>query len=64
MTDSDLVGRLEEPPPPRSTVEPRSPEDDPALARSNMLLAAALWGVSLALFAGTFLVALAYLLLD
>jgi hypothetical protein len=64
MTDPDLVGRLEDPPAPRSTVQPRSPDDEPVLARSNMVLALLLWGLSVTLFAGTFLIALAYLLLD
>jgi hypothetical protein len=44
--------------------EPVSPDDDPALARRNLRLAAAFWGIALLLFAGTFLVAVVYLLVD
>jgi hypothetical protein len=44
--------------------EPKTPDDDPDLARRNMILAVALFGLSLALFGGTFIVALVYLLLD
>ena len=44
--------------------EPVSPDDDPAVARSNMVIALVLWAVSFALFAGTVAVALIYLALD
>jgi hypothetical protein len=43
---------------------PASPDDDPELARSNTILAAALWALSFALFAGTMLIAFVYLALD
>ena len=64
MSDGDLVGRLPDPPRPQSMYEPVSPDDDPALARRNIRLAVMLWSVAVLLFAGTFLVAWAYLLLD
>ena len=44
--------------------EPKSPDDNPELAQRNLVLALALFSLSLALFGGTFLVALVYLLLD
>jgi hypothetical protein len=51
-----------QPPPPRTTV----PVTDPSveLARKNLALGFALFGISLLLFGGTVLVALAYLWLD
>ena len=64
MSEHDFVGRLPEPPPPRTMHEPVSPDDDPALARRNLRLAATFWGIALLLFAGTFLVAVVYLLVD
>jgi hypothetical protein len=42
---------------------PASP-DDPALARRNTILAAALWALSFALFTGTIAIAFVYLALD
>jgi hypothetical protein len=51
-----------EPPPPRTTVEPVDPTL--ALARKNMAWGFALFGIFLLLFAGTILIAFAYLWLD
>jgi hypothetical protein len=53
---------VHEPPPPRTTVAPVDPSL--ALARKNMAWGFALFGVFLLLFAGTVLVAFAYLWLD
>jgi hypothetical protein len=64
MRADDLTSRLPDRPPPRTMHEPKTPDDDPDLARRNMILAVALFGLSLALFGGTFIVALVYLLLD
>jgi hypothetical protein len=64
MRADDLTSRLPEPPPPRTMHEPKSPDDNPELAQRNLVLALALFSLSLALFGGTFLVALVYLLLD
>ena len=63
-TNTDLTSRLPDPPPPRTMHEPKSPDDDPGLARQNMILALALFSLSLALFGGTLLIELMYLLLD
>jgi hypothetical protein len=51
-----------EPPPPRTTVPPVDPALE--LARKNLAWGLALFGISLLLFGGTVLVALAYLWLD
>jgi hypothetical protein len=59
---SDLTEPVHEPLPPRTTVEPVDPSL--ALARKNMAWGFALFGVFLLLFAGTVLVAFAYLWLD
>ena len=59
---SDLTEPVPEPLPPRSTVEPADPSL--ALARKNMAWGLALFGIFLLVFAGTVLVALAYLWLD
>jgi hypothetical protein len=50
--------------PPATMHAPASPDDDPALARRNTTLAAALWALSLTLFGGTILIAFIYLALD
>jgi hypothetical protein len=59
---SDLTEPVHEPLPPRTTVEPVEPSL--ALARKNMAWGFALFGIFLLLFAGTVLVAFAYLWLD
>jgi hypothetical protein len=59
---SDLTEPVHEPLPPRTTVEPVDPSL--ALARKNMAWGFALFGVFLLIFAGTVLVAFAYLWLD
>jgi hypothetical protein len=59
---SDLTEPVHEPLPPRTTVEPVDPSL--ALARKNMAWGFALFGIFLLLFAGTILVAFAYLWLD
>jgi hypothetical protein len=59
---SDLTEPVHEPLPPRTTVEPVDPSL--ALARKNMAWGFALFGVFLLLFAGTVLIAFAYLWLD
>jgi hypothetical protein len=59
---SDLTEPVPEPLPPRQTVEPVDPTL--ALARKNIAWGFALFGIFLLLFAGTILVALAYLWLD
>ena len=64
MRAHDLTSRLPDPLPPRTMHEPKSPDNDPELAQRNLVLALALCALSLALFAGTFLVALVYLLLE
>jgi hypothetical protein len=51
-----------QPPPPRTTAPPVDPSV--ALARKNVAWGLALFGIFLLLFAGTVLVALAYLWLD
>ena len=51
-----------QPPPPRTTAPPVDP--NVALARKNVAWGLALFGIFLLLFAGTVLVALAYLWLD
>jgi hypothetical protein len=51
-----------EPPPPRTTVPPVDPALE--LAQKNLAWGMALFGISLLLFGGTVLVALAYLWLD
>jgi hypothetical protein len=51
-----------EPPPPRTTAPPVDPHLE--LARKNLAWGLALFGISLLLFGGTVLVALAYLWLD
>jgi hypothetical protein len=51
-----------QPPPPRTSVPPTDPVAE--LARKNLALGMALFGIFLLLFAGTILVALAYLWLD
>jgi hypothetical protein len=53
---------LPEPPVPQTTHQPADPHA--ALARKNMLWGWALFGVFLALFAGTIVVGLVYLALD
>ena len=63
-SNTDLTSRLPDPPAPRTMHEPKSPDDDPNLARQNVILALALFGLSLTLFCGTFVIALVYLLLD
>jgi hypothetical protein len=63
MTDlTDLTEPVEEPAPSLTTVEPVDPTV--ALSRKNMAWGFALFGIFLLLFAGTVLVALAYLWLD
>jgi hypothetical protein len=63
VTDlTDLTEPVEQPAPSRTTVEPVDPTV--ALARKNMAWGFALFGIFLLLFAGTVLVALAYLWLD
>ncbi len=47
--------------PPRPAEPINDPETNPALARKNMIFGWALFGVFVVLFAGTVLVALAYL---
>jgi hypothetical protein len=64
MSDRHLVEGVQEPPRPTSMHVPVAPEDDPALARANLVAGIVLFAVSLLLFAGTMLVALAYLALD
>jgi hypothetical protein len=64
MSADDLTSRLPDPPPPRTMHEPKSPDNDSELAQRNLVLALALFALSLALFGGTFLAALVYLLLD
>ena len=59
---SDLTKPVPEPLPPQTTVEPVDP--NLALARKNIAWGFALFGIFLLLFAGTVLVALAYLWLD
>jgi hypothetical protein len=59
---SDLTEPVPEPLPKRTTVEPVDPSV--ALARKNLAWGLALFGIFLLLFAGTVLVALAYLWLD
>jgi hypothetical protein len=59
---TDLTEPVPQPPPPRTSVEPVDP--GLALARKNMAWGFALFGIFLLLFAGTCLVALAYLWLD
>jgi hypothetical protein len=51
-----------QPPPPQTMHEP--PEPEAALARKNLVLGLALFGVFLLLFAGTVVVALIYLAVD
>jgi hypothetical protein len=53
---------VHEPPPPRTTVPPVDPQLE--LAHKNLAWGLALFGISLLLFGGTVLVALAYLWLD
>jgi hypothetical protein len=53
---------LREPPTPKSAQEPR--EADRELARRNMVLGWALFGIALLIFGGTIGVALVYLALD
>ena len=59
---SDLTEPVPEPLPPHTTVEVVDPSL--ALARKNIAWGFALFGIFLLLFAGTVLVALAYLWLD
>jgi hypothetical protein len=59
---SDLTEPVQEPLPPRATVEPVDPAL--ALARKNLAWGFALFGIFVLLFVGTVLVALAYLWLD
>ena len=53
---------VRQPPPPRTTFPPVSP--DLELGRKNLAWGLALFGIFLLLFVGTVLVALAYLWLD
>jgi hypothetical protein len=53
---------LREPLPPPLLVEPRDPDEE--LARRNVLLGWALFGLALAIFGGTIVVALIYLAAD
>jgi hypothetical protein len=57
-----VTERVPEPPPPRTTYEPV--EADRELARRNMALGWALFGLALLIFGGTIGVAVIYLLLD
>ena len=57
-----MTERVPEPPPPRTTYEPV--EGDRELARRNMALGWALFGLALLIFGGTIGVAVIYLLLD
>jgi hypothetical protein len=57
-----VTAPLPEPPPPRTTYEPVEPDRE--LARRNMILGWALFGLALLIFGGTIGVALIYLLLD
>jgi hypothetical protein len=57
-----VTAPLPEPPPPRTTHEPVEPDRE--LARRNMALGWALFGLALLIFGGTIGVALIYLLLD
>ena len=53
---------MSEPPPPRTTVEPV--EATPEVARKNIVLGLALFGIALLVAAGTVVVALIYLQYD
>ena len=64
MSSDRRVEAVREPPRSSTFVEPVSPDGRPELARSNMRLALALWGISLLLFAGTVAIALVYLALE
>ena len=57
-----MTAPLPEPPPPRTTYEPVEPDRE--LARRNMALGWALFGLALLVFGGTIGVAVIYLLLD
>ena len=57
-----MTEQLPEPVPPRTTVEPVEPT--PALARKNVLLGLALFGISLLMAAGAIVVSLIYLQFD
>ena len=59
---SDLTEPVHEPLPPRSTAPPVDPTLE--LARKNIAWGLALFGIFLLIFAGTVLVAVAYLWLD
>ncbi|MFN2471476.1 MAG: hypothetical protein ABR583_10930 [Gaiellaceae bacterium] len=55
---------LPEPPAPRTTHEPKSPDSDLELARRNVRFGLLLFGLFVLLFAGTVVVALIYLAVD